>query len=79
MLQPTYYPDDLEMAMVRAIAIQALDEARQSRTFHGCFHGFVVDASSCRVRRRGRPARLSRVVVRLGGDVLDQQTLVEGL
>ncbi len=77
--QPAYYPDEMEMAMVRAISIQALEEARQCGAFHGNFHGFVVDASSCRVHRHGRAARLSRVVVRLGGYVLDQQTLVESL
>jgi len=75
----TTLPDDLEIAMVRAIAFQALDDARQCRPFHGCFHGFVVDSSSWRVRRHGRPARLTKVVVRLDGYVLDQQTLVEAL
>lgn len=78
-LQTTYYPDDLEIAMARSIAFLALEEARQSKSFHGCFHGFVVDASSWRVRRHGRPARLSRVVIRLGKHVLDQQTLVDFL
>jgi hypothetical protein len=65
--------------MARSIAYLALEEARRSNTFHGSFHGFVVDASSCRVYRGGRPARLSRVVIRLGEQVLDQQTLVDFL
>ncbi len=72
-------PDSLELAMARAIALQALDEARQWRSFHGEFHGFVVDGSALKVRQRGGSMRLCKVVVRLGGQILDQKEVIERL
>lgn len=72
-------PDSLEIATARAIVMQAVDEARRRGYFLGRFHGFVVESSSWHARRSGKTARLTRVVVRLDGQLLEQQTLVEGL
>lgn len=72
------YPDALELSVLRAIAIQAVEEARKSGHFQGGFHGYAVESSS-RVYRGKRRMRMTRVEIRDGKNLLDQADWVERL
>lgn len=73
------YPDEREIETARAIVAQTVEEACRLGFCHVSFHGFEVDSFSWRTRRSGRSARMTRVVVRLDGLLLEQQTLVDVL